>query len=626
MQINDKYRMDQPQKIKISLNTAYISGIFTVLVALLLLLNYLQIKTNKPLESKSMELLIERMKDEPNNEELKQEIRNLDLMARKAFFTNQWQINTGRYLLLFGAIVFIVALRYYYSLIFKKEKPKKQSSDEERKKIISIRWIAVTGCFLFLIAFLSSFAVMNYLKIYKAEDTDAGLAGETREDIEVIDVTEDSVEDKTVDINVTPGEQGTESLAVATEKTSQNLQSIPEQSKVVTTSGLPSMADIRANFNSFRGPLGQGVSGARNIPVDWDGVTGKNILWKIQLSKPGKNSPVIWKDKLYIAGADDQGRMIYCIDRRTGNVLWQKEVKDIPGSPAAIPKATEDAGLSAPSVTTDGTRVYVIYANGDIAAFTGSGNLVWGRNLGLPDNHYGYASSPVLWNNKVFIQFDSNRGGRIMALNSKTGETIWDTRRNVKISWASPILAEINGNIQLVLSADPLVAGYDTESGSELWSIACMMGEVGSSPAFWDGLVYAANEYARLVAVKPGPSASVIWENDEYLPEASSPVASDGLLFLATTYGVIVCYDAKTGAKYWEREFKNGFFSSPVIADQKLFASDLSGKTHIFRVSKTAELIGEPELGDRVSATPAFSDGRIYLRGENNLYCIGQKD
>jgi outer membrane protein assembly factor BamB len=129
-----------------------------------------------------------------------------------------------------------------------------------------------------------------------------------------------------------------------------------------------------------------------------------------------------------------------------------------------------------------------------------------------------------------------------------------------------------------------------------------------------------------LVAIKPGPSPSIVWENDEYLPEVSSPVVSDGLLFLATTYGVLVCYDAKTGTKYWEHEFNNGFYSSPVIADGKVFVSDLNGKTHILKVSKTAEMIGEPVLGERIYATPAFSDGRIYLRGGKNLYCIGQNN
>ena len=616
--------MEQTQKIKISINTAYISGIFTALVALLLLINWLQIKTNTPLETKSMELLVERLKDEPDNEELKQEIRNLDLLARKAFFTSQWQINTGRYLLLFGGIIFIGSLRYYQSLIFKKEKPKKQSSDEEKKMKTSLRWMAATGGFLFMIAFLSSFALMNHLKVYKGNETDAGLVGEGQENIEVIDVAESQTNDQTGDLSSPPVEQTTGPLSEDTKETSEEIQATPETAQIASAPGFPSIAEIRANHNGFRGPMNQGISYARNIPVDWDGATGRNILWKTELSKPGANSPVIWKDKLFIAGADAQGRMIYCIDRHTGNILWQKEVKDIPGSPTAIPKATEDAGLSAPSVTTDGIRVYVIYANGDIASFTNSGSFVWGRNLGLPDNHYGYASSPILWNNKIFIQFDSNKGGRVMALNSKTGETVWDTRRNTKISWASPMLAEINGKMQLVLSADPLVAGYDPESGSELWSIECIMGEVGSSPAFWDGLVYVANEYARLVAVKPGPSPSIVWENDEYLPEVPSPVASDGLLLLATTYGVLVCYDAKTGAKYWEREFSSGFFSSPVIADKKIYATDLNSKTHILKLSKTAELIGEPELADRVSATPAFSDGRIYIRGEKFLYCIGQ--
>lgn len=606
--------MDQIQKIALTRNISLISGIFAGLIALLMLLNYLQIKSNEPLETKSMEALVERLQDEPNNEELKQEIRDLDLLARKAYFTNQWQVNAGKYLLLFGTILFIVSLRYYYSLTFKKEKPKKLSSDEEKKRMVTLRWVAVAGGFIFLIAFLSSFAVINHLKTYKIDDSSISKVAESEEGIEVIEVAPPS------------DERSAQPVTESADETALETQTTSEQPEIESAAGFPPMAEIRTNHNSFRGPLGHGVSYSLNIPVDWDGATGKNVIWKIQLSKPGNNSPVIWKDKIYLAGADNQGKMIYCLDRNSGTILWQKEVKDIPGSPTTIPKATEDAGLSAPTVTTDGARVYVVYANGDVAAFTSNGNLVWGRNLGMPDNHYGYASSPIIWGKKLFIQFDSNKGGRLMGLDSQTGETVWDTKRNVKISWSSPILAEINGKLQLVLSADPLVAGYDIETGKELWSLECLMGEVGSSPAFSDGLVYAANEYARLVAIKPGPSASIIWENDEYLPEVPSPVASDGLLFVATTYGVVVCYDAKTGTKYWEKEFSYGFFSSPVVADGKLYVTDLHGITHILKVSKTAELVGEPQLGERMSATPAFSDGRIYLRGEENLYCIGQKN
>ncbi len=618
--------MDQNQKINIARSSAYISGTFTVLVALLLLLNFMQIKSRDPLESESMELLVERMRDEPNNEELKQEIRDLDLLARKAFFTSQWQINTGRYLMLFGAIVCAIALRSYFSLLSKIEEPESQGISDRKSRILSQRWIAVTGGIIFVVAFISSFAVRDHLGDYHVEAADMGEAVEIPEDeeIEVVEVTEASTEEQTAEITGKEEEQSPDVLESHKEEVSRETEVTKEQPAATEGLKFPSLSEIRANYNSFRGPFGQGVSYRRNIPTDWDGKEGKNIRWKVQLSKPGNNSPVIWKDRLYCAGADDQGRIIYCLDRHTGKILWQQEVKDIPGSPSGSPRVTEDTGLSAPSLTTDGTRVYAIFANGDIAAYTNDGKFVWGRNLGMPDNHYGHSSSLLMWRNQVFIQYDSNKGGRVFSLNSQTGETVWDTRRNVHVSWASPILAEIDGKIQIIMSADPLVAGYDIETGKEMWAVECMMGEVGPSPGFADGIVYAANEYARLVAIRTGPSPSIIWEDDEYLPEVASPVASQGLIFVATTYGILVCYDGKTGEKYWEQEFNKGFYSSPVIADGKIFAIDLEGIMHIFRISKTPELIGEPELGEYVVTTPAFMDGMIYLRGEQNLYCIAQ--
>jgi outer membrane protein assembly factor BamB len=618
--------MDQNQKITITRSIAIISGLFTIMVALLLLLNYLQISSDDPLESETMELLIERMREEPDNEELIQEIRQFDLLARKAFFTSQWQINTGRYLMLFGAILFVVALRFYYSLTSKIEEPESQSEDDRRARILSQRWIIGAGGFLFLVAFLSSFAVRDHLGDYIAEASDTGEVIQSPEDegIEVVEVTESSAEDRVTAEPVDRDQQVTESSEVEDEEVSREAGQTGRQPTIATPPAFPSLTEIRENSTGFRGFLGQGVSYSRNIPVDWDGGEGKNILWKVQIPKPGYNSPVIWKNRLFVAGADNQGGMVYCFDRHTGQILWQREVTDIPGSPDEIPNVTGDTGLSAPSVTTNGINVYAIFANGDIAAFTNDGKYVWGRNLGMPNNHYGHASSLIVWKNQVFVQYDTNDGGRVLSLNGQTGETIWDTKRNVNVSWASPILAEIDGNIQLIMSADPFVAGYDIETGKELWAVNCLYGEVGSSPAFSDGIVYAASEYARLAAIKPGPSPSILWEDDEYLPEVASPVASEGLLFVATTYGVLVCYDAKTGEKYWEQEFNNSFYSSPVIADGKLFATDINGITHIFKVSKTPELINEPELDETITTTPVFMDGMIYLRGDINLYCITQ--
>jgi outer membrane protein assembly factor BamB len=276
-------------------------------------------------------------------------------------------------------------------------------------------------------------------------------------------------------------------------------------------------------------------------------------------------------------------------------------------------------------VATDGTRVYAIFATGDIIAFTMAGNRVWARNLGVPDNHYGHSSSLLVWQNHLLVQYDSNKGGRLLSLDTSTGNTRWETRRQTGISWASPILAEIGGNPQVILSAEPLVAGYDPETGEEIWSVDCMMGEVGPSPAFENGLVYAANEYARLVAIDPAANEPVLWENDEYLPEVASPVVSGGLLFIATSYGVLACYDAATGEKYWEDEAMHGFSASPMVADGKLYAMDSGGIMHIFSLNKEKQKLGAPELGERAYASPAFSEGTIYIRGEKYLYCIGNE-
>jgi len=211
-----------------------------------------------------------------------------------------------------------------------------------------------------------------------------------------------------------------------------------------------------------------------------------------------------------------------------------------------------------------------------------------------------------------------------MALNASTGLTVWETARKGKISWASPILADINGKYQVVLSTDPMVAGYDPETGKELWSVDCMSGEVGPSPASSGGLVFAGNEYAKLVAIDPSKNAKV-WESDEFLPEVASPVAANGFLFVATSYGVLACYDSKSGEKYWSKEEGPGYYSSPVIADNKLYIFDTSGKMRVFEVAKEAKLLGEGNAAEKVTTTPVFANGRMYLRTPKFLYCIGTK-
>jgi outer membrane protein assembly factor BamB len=631
--------MNQEQTIKFAASTAIIAAVFTTLVALLMLMNYYQLKAQDPLELKTLEILVEQLKDEPNNDALRNEIRNLDLLARKAFFTNQWQVKTGRYLLLFGGIVCGFALRFYFSARSKISEPESDGINEMIARTISQRWIIVAGSLLLILSFAATFAITDHLEFYQADLT-ADSSGQADESIEVIRITDGTEVDQLSgeesgtagDVSGAGGEPTGADGESGTDATSQTGTASggpasggakPSLTNKGTGSGFA--REILANHNGFRGPLGNGVSFHKGIPVDWDGSTGRNVIWKAELSKPGYNSPIIWGDKLYVAGADNVGQVVYCLDRNSGKVLWQTDIKDIPGSPAQKPRVTEDTGLSAPTMTTDGIRVYALFGTGDIVALGLDGHIEWARNLGVPDNHYGHSSSLLTWNNRLLLQYDSNKGGRVLSLDSKTGKTQWDKTRKSGISWASPILAEVDGNYQLVLSADPIVAGYDPETGNELWSLECMMGEVGPSPAFGGGLVFAANEYARMVAIKPGSPPTVVWEDDEYMPEVASPVVSDGLLYIATSYGMLVCYDAASGEKNWEEQMNQGFYASPMVADGKLYAMDMDGIMHIYQLGKELKKLGEPALGESSVSTPAFSEGRIYIRGDDYLYCIGKK-
>jgi outer membrane protein assembly factor BamB len=332
---------------------------------------------------------------------------------------------------------------------------------------------------------------------------------------------------------------------------------------------------------------------------------------------------VIWGDKLFISGADEAARIVACYNRNTGQLLWEKEVTGIQGSPSTMPRVTDDTGLAAPTMAVDGNRVYAIFATGDVIAFDLEGNKVWGRNLGVPNNHYGHASSLMVWGNKLIVQYDTSTRGRMLALNTASGEILWDVERPVHVTWSSPILIEVDGKIQVVTTADPYVSGHDLETGAEVWKTEALMGEVGASAAYGEGLVFATNEYARLVAIDPKAPGSFVWENDEYLSEASSPVIYNGLLFTATSYGVLVCYDAKTGEKVWEKEYGDGFYSSPMVAEGNLYIIDLAGVTHIVKADRTGTVVGDPELGEGGFAVPVFGDGVVYLRGDQHLYCIG---
>lgn len=601
--------MDREIKIKIVKRTAIISAIFLIFISVLMLFNYFQLTFNDPIESETMKVLIEKLNTEPGNEELIGEIRSFDLIARKAFFTSKWQIETGGLLMIISALILILSLRILSKETSGIELPEDSGLSENLIRIKSSKWILGAGISFFVLTIIASVLTINHIAKYRPENSSAIIAEEEIENIEVVDLTIAEKKDTLmVDSTTIINDDATTIRA--------------DESKQVKN--IATLSEIKKQSNSFRGPLGQGVFPAKNIPSSWDVTAGNNILWKIKIPKKGYNSPVIWNDKVFLTGADASERVIYCLSLSGGNILWSHSASGIEGSPAVPPKTTDDTGLAAPSVTTDGNIVVAIFGTGDIVACDFSGNRIWAKNLGVPANHYGHSSSLIYWNGSVIVQYDSNKGGRLLSLTITDGSIKWDVKRTSRISWASPILAEINGKMQVITSAEPTVAGYDADTGAEIWKNDCMMGEVGPSPAYGDGLVFATNEYATLAAINPS-SGSIVWQTNEYMPEVASPVVYNGLLLIATSYGILACYDSKTGKKYWEMDYGEGFYSSPVIADGKLFACDVKGVVHILKASSTSESIGDIAIGEKIMSTPSFSANKILIRSTEHLYCIGNK-
>lgn len=604
-------------KIKLARLIAWIAAGFSLMVAVLLIANFVQTNLNDPIDNKVIPELVKRLSDDPSNEALKAEIRAFDLMARKAYFTSQWQLRTGSYLLLLGVIILILAVRYILSAKSKLNEIDKIDKVNGLDQLVAQKWVIYVGAGLFVLALTSGFFSYNSLKEYMVNEN---IVVQEETPVETAALAATPADSTALASNASSAENTTATGTAApagTETTGPAAAAVP--------AGFPTQAELKANSPFFRGAEGTGISSHKNTPVEWNGAAGKNVLWKVKVPKAGFSSPVIWGNQLFVSGADAQARMVYCYDRNSGKLLWEAAADNIQGSPSKMPKVTADTGLAASTLATNGRAVFAIFATGDVIALDMAGKRLWARNLGVPDNHYGHSSSLIVYKDKLLIQYDTNKSGKLIALNTASGEPAWETVRSSKISWSSPVLVNTGSRMELILTTNPNVNAYNPETGKELWNIACLSGEVGPSAGYSDGMVFAANEYAKLVGIKIGGSPEVVWESDEFLPEVASPLAVNGLLFIATTYGVFACYDAKTGEQLWNQEYGDAFYSSPVYADGKVYITDMSGKTHIVKATRDYQLAGTAELGEKSVCSPVFADNRVYLRGMNQLYCLGSK-
>ena len=593
-------------------NIAAVTAVFIITLSVMLITNYFQVRGITPLQTEVIETLKELNDTNADNPVLQEQIRQLDLLARRAYFIQEDHLKSGVYILLGMVLIFVLSLRFYFKGEMHIPDKEIDPIDEWMLKSKSRRYLTWGTLGLVAVALLFVFLSSPFLKpADKQEATEEALVADSSEAAPIAAAEpEMTVEPQS---EVTPVSEST-----------------PDAPEAQATTETPSVAEApqpaasKVTSNAFRGNQANGISSAKGVPVKWDLAGGNNILWKKPIPRAGHNSPIINGNRVFFTGGDKEMRELFCYDLTSGEQLWSMQATNIPGSPSTPPSVTEDTGLASSSVATDGKHVCAIFATGDLLCADMSGKRVWAKNLGVPDNHYGFVSSLLIYGNTLYVQYDNNKDPQLFALDVATGNTRWVKKRTGKICWSSPIIAYVNQKPQLVLMGNPKMTAYDPTSGEQLWQVDCMGGEVCSCPASADGVIYGANEYAKLVAIN-GTDGQVLWESTEYLPEVSSPVATKSHLYLATSYGVLAAYDAKSGALVKEHELNEEFYSSPMIVEGKLYLFSNSGKLFVFSTDENFSLINSFETGERTLATPAFTDGKIVVRTEESIYCVAAK-
>lgn len=406
------------------------------------------------------------------------------------------------------------------------------------------------------------------------------------------------------------------------------------QAAAIAVGPPPPQEEIARHWPRFRGPDGNAHCRYTNVPASWDGASGENVLWKTEVPLPGPNSPVLWGRRVFLSGATRQKREVFCFDADTGRILWTRPVGTPAGSMTEPPEVMEDTGYASPTCATDGRYVCAIFANADAGCFTADGKEVWVRNLGRFKNMYGYASSLVMYRDTLLVQADEgspDQGySRLLALDLRTGRTAWEAIRPVGSSWATPVIARTGARTELITCANPLAIAYNPDDGKELWRAEVLAGDVAPSPIWHDHLAFTVNTGAVLAAIRMGGSGNVTesgvaWTGEDGLPDIVSPLSDGRIVLLCTTNGFLNAYAVADGQLLWQKELDRRFNASPSLVGNKVYLLDAKGVMHIATIADGFKEVATAELGEPARASPAFADGRIYLRGRKHLFCIGEE-
>lgn len=406
------------------------------------------------------------------------------------------------------------------------------------------------------------------------------------------------------------------------------------------------------NWPQWRGPSGTGVSGEKDLPVTWNEQRG--LLWKVPLPGTGTSTPAIWKDAIFVTCVAADNKLLLLRLDKDGKVVWKQEVgtsdDSREGPRRSKLKFHQYYSVSSPSPVTDGTAVVAHFGNGDLAAYDYDGKQLWKRNLqddlGTYTCWYGHANSPVLFKNQVIsvclqdsladLQ-DKPVESYLVSHDLLTGKQRWKVLRMTQAkaeecdAYTTPLLTSIGGREQLVVMGGNQLDAYDPASGKQLWFLPGLFGgrTVNSPTANGDTIFATRGLKKPLVAVRPSKTGElsprdIVWQYDEGSPDSCSSVIWNELLFTIADDGIARCIDLPTGHLQWKQRLKGGYKASPLAADGRIYFLSIDGTCAVISASPRFDKLLENKLDDETIASPAVSEGRIYIRGKKSLYCIGR--
>ena len=384
------------------------------------------------------------------------------------------------------------------------------------------------------------------------------------------------------------------------------------------------------DWPAWRGPRGDGTSLEKNVPLRWSAM--ENVLWKVPIPGKGHSSPIVCDGRIFVVTAleDRDQRVLLCLNRTDGEVIWRRVVLE---APLEKLHALNSRASSTPA--TDGEKVYVSFLDRDkmfVAAYDFDGDEVWAVRPGVFASRHGYCSSPVLWKDKVLVNGDHDGPAYLLALARTSGETIWKTPRpNKTRSYCAPIVRTIDGRNQMILSGSLCVASYDPDTGKQHWIIDGPTEQYVASLVYNGELLFLTCGFPDLFlqAIRPTGSGNVtkthvVWQKDKDCSYVPSPISIGPYFLVVSDTGVATCYEAETGESQWRQRLGPHFSASLITANGLAYFLSDKGVMTIVKPGPKFEVVARNDIGEDMRASPAISESQMFLRGVNNLYCIGK--